>query len=619
MNITQRITSWMPGLSELLGYQRENWRFDLGAGLSVAAVALPVGIAYAQLAGFSPVVGLYSTILPMIVYALLGSSRQLIIGPDAATCAMISATLIPLAHGNPDYYWGLSITLTLLSGILAIIASRLRLGFLADFLSRPILTGLLNGVALMIMFNQIGKVTGIAINGSNMIAQAVSLLKNFSTIHWQTTVFSLILLMSYFLIRKNYKRLPVALMVMVLGVVVAFVLNLPEIADIKVVGQLQAGLPSLHIPEIPLDGLGTLIPAAAGVTLISYNSAILTSRSFAAKNGYQINANQEFLALGVANIASGLSQGFVISGADSRTAVNDAAGGKTRMVSIIGAVSILIVLLFLTEPLAWIPTAALGVILIASSYGLLNFAGMWRLQHLNKQEFWISIATLISVLVVGVMPGIIIAVSLSIIRFLTQIARPADQELGCIEGRDGFYELTDYLDARPTPGLLLYRFESPLTFFNADYFRQRIYKLVEDSKEGVQWVVIDTVSMGNIDVTGVFTLIELSKMFEKQGIKLVLTGRTRRIVNMLDGWATREEIQIQFYPTRRGALAAFYENLAQQKGRDQENISSEDVLDTQNDGDHKPESPDLADHEPAIEPSQPEEQDKTAGSQNEQK
>ena len=575
--LRQKIQSWMPGLGELVHYQKENWRFDVGAGLSVAAVALPVGIAYAQLAGFSPVVGLYSTILPMIVYALLGSSRQLIVGPDAATCAMISATLIPLANGNLEHYLGMAITLTLLSALFFLLAGRLRLGFLADFLSRPILTGLLNGVGLTIMFNQIGKVTGISTTGNSTIAQAHSLLTNVLTVHWQTLAFSALLLTAYIVIRKFFKKLPAALIVMLLGVVAAFAFSLPDIAQIKVIGTLEAGLPSFHVPILPLDALGVLVPAAAGLTLISYNSAMLTGRSFAAKNGYIIDANHEFFALGMANIASGLSQGFTISGADSRTAVNDAAGGKTRMVSIVAALAVLIVLLFLTAPLAWVPNAALGVILIASSFGLLDFKGMWRLRRLNHQEFWICVATLLGVLIIGVMPGIVMAVTLSIIRFLTQVARPVDQQLGCIEGRDGFYELSDYPDAKPLPGLLLYRFESPLTFFNADYFRQRVKTLIQQAQHPVHWVVIDTISMGDIDVTGIFTLIEMGKTLEKQNMKLILTGRTRRIVNMLDGWTTREDIQIRFFPTRRGALAAFYEDEAQRAAKEQETTDTSDT------------------------------------------
>jgi MFS superfamily sulfate permease-like transporter len=233
-------------------------------------------------------------------------------------------------------------------------------------------------------------------------------------------------------------------------------------------------------------------------------------------------------------------------------------------------VAVLIVLLFLTAPLAWIPNAALGVILIASSFGLLDFKGMWRLRHLNHQEFWICVATLLGVLIIGVMPGIILAVALSIIRFLTQVARPVDQQLGCIEGRDGFYELSDYPDAKPMPGLLLYRFESPLTFFNADYFRQRVKTLIDNAKNPVHWVVIDTISMGDIDVTGIFTLIELGKTLDKQNMKLVLTGRTRRIIKLLDGWTAREDIQLRFFPTRRGALAAFYEDEAQRAQQEQE-------------------------------------------------
>ncbi|AOY00840.1 SulP family inorganic anion transporter [Jeongeupia sp. USM3] len=545
----------MPGLPELMNYPRRHWRADVQAGLSVAAVALPVGVAYAQLAGFSPIVGLYSTILPMIVYALMGSSRQLVVGPDAATCAMIAATLTPLAVPGSEQYMGLAVSLTLMAGLFCMLASRFRLGFLADFLSRPILAGLLNGVAINIVIGQLGKISGLTLAGKDVIGQLLSLLEQLGRVHWPTLALSLATIAAYFAVKYRVPRGPAALVAMAGATLASGLFTLSQYG-IAVVGPLPSGLPRLVWPSLPHEALGTLVPAAAALALISFSSAMLTGRSFAAKNGYDIDANREFLALGAADVASALSQGFAISGADSRTAVNDAAGGQTRMVSIVGAGALLLVLLVLTKPLAVLPIAALGAILIASAIGLMDLRGLIALRRYSRAEFNIALATLLGVVIIGVMPGILMAVGLALLRFLAQIARPSDQLFGRIGGHDGFYELAHYPDAKPVPGLLIYRFESPLTFFNADYFRQRLQALVHEQQP--RWVVIDAVSIGDVDLTGAMAVRELQKQLAERGIVLALAGRTAQMLEWLRqrGIAV-ESTGIRFYPSRHAALAAY--------------------------------------------------------------
>ena len=292
----------MPGLPELLAYPRSAWRQDLAAGLSVAAVALPVGVAYAQLAGFSPVAGLYSSMLPMVVYALFGSSRQLIVGPDAATCAMISATLIPLAAGNAALYQSLAISLTLVTGLCCLLASRFRLGFLADFLSRPILAGLLNGVAINIIIGQLGKVSGLSLTGKDAIGQLLSLYRQWSSASLVTLGVSVFTLLVYAWVARRWPRSPAALVAMVAATALSWGMDLSRYG-VSLVGVVQAGFPPLRWPAMPHEALGTLVPAAAALALISFSSAMLTGRSFAAKNGYDIDADREFRALGVARRA----------------------------------------------------------------------------------------------------------------------------------------------------------------------------------------------------------------------------------------------------------------------------------------------------------------------------
>jgi len=552
----------MPGLPELLSYNRTPLKRDLIAGLSVAAVALPTSIAYAQLAGFSPVVGLYSTILPMIVYAFFGSSRQLIVGPDAATCAMITASLTPLvaAHSNPEYYHALAVSLTLFTGLFCLLAGKFRLGFLADFLSRSILMGLLNGVAITIIIGQLAKVFGVSAHGRSSVRQLISFFEAALHPHWPTLLLSIFLCVMYFILRRFWKKAPWALILAALATAISMIFKL-EGLGVAVVGNIPSALPQLRWPAFPIEAWGTILPAAAALALISFSSATLTGRSFAAKNGYEIDSNREFIALGAANIASAFSQGFAISGADSRTAVNDAAGGKTRMVQIFAAFAILLALLLLTGLLAYMPTASLGIILIFSAIGLTDLPMLRRLYSVSRSEFLIALITLLAVVLIGIMPGILLAVSIAILLFLTRTARPVDHRLGLIDGQNDFFEIDHYEDAKEVPGLLFYRFEASLIFFNANYFRQRVMYLIRKAKTPVRWVVIDGRSLNNIDLTGAMMLEDLNRLLAERGIVLALSSRSEQIGKWMRMNQRADDMsrKIRLFDNRRSALDAFYQ------------------------------------------------------------
>jgi len=559
----RRIMDWladsMPGFTELLNYNRKPLKRDLIAGLSVAAVSLPVSIAYAQMAGFSPVVGLYSTILPMIVYAFFGSSRQLIVGPDAATCAMITATLASLAaaDGDPDQYHALAVSLTLFTGFFCLLAGRFRFGFLADLLSRSILVGLLNGVAISIIVGQLGKIFGVSVAGNNVVGQLISFFEQVHKPQLSTLLLSIGLFSIYLVLMRLWRKGPLALIVAALAIVISFVFDMAG-KGVAVVGEIPSALPVLRLPALPPESWGTLLPAAAALAFISFSSATLTGRSFAAKNGYDIDSNREFFALGLADIASALSQGFAISGADSRTAVNDAAGGKTRMVQIFAALAILLALLVLTSPLAYLPAAALGVILIVSAYKLIDFRIINKLRGVSASEFRIALVTLLAVVLIGVMQGILLAVLMALFRFLMRTARPVDHRLGLIESQGDFYELDHYPEAKEVPGLLFYRFEASLIFFNAGYFKQRVTELIETSEVPVRWVVIDGRSMNNIDLTGAMMLYDLGKALAARGIVLALTGRVGQIMK----WMRMQQSDsnsppVRLFQNRRLALEAY--------------------------------------------------------------
>lgn len=367
------------GLTNLLAYERTWLKHDVRAGLSVAAVALPVAIAYAELAGVSAIVGLYSCILPMVAYAIFGSSRQLIVGPDAATCAVIAAVITPLAAGNAELHWQLAIVMTLMMGTWCLIASRFKLGAIADLLSRPILSGLLNGVALTIIVNQISKVFGFSPSSSELIERIYALPSNLASSHWPTVGISLLTLLCLFGVRYVRPNWPAPLFAVLLTTGLTWAANLPRFGVETVSGYTGGGLPTVSWPDFKPGLLRELVIPALNLAVVSFVSMMLTARSFAAKNGYEVDVNSEFRALGLVNIVSGLSQGFAISGANSRTAVNDANGGKSQLVSVIAALAIALVVVLLSEPLQYIPIAVLGVILIYALWGLLDLRSIFQL------------------------------------------------------------------------------------------------------------------------------------------------------------------------------------------------------------------------------------------------
>src|SRR5882724_4158016 len=355
----QRLSRVVPGLPELLTYSRADIPSDLIAGLSVAAVALPVGVAYAQLAGFKPEVGLYASVFPLVAYALFGTSRQLILGPDAATCALVAAAVCPLAAGDQDLYYSLSMTLAFLAGVFCIIARFFRLGALADFLSRPILVGFLNGMAISIALGQIGKIFGFSITRERIVPRLVEFASKLGQTHGPTLAIGLLAFFVLAVSPRLIPRLPAALAAMIVAGVAVRLFGL-DAQGVKIIGAVPAGLPAFRLPSFPLEFLPDLCAEAAGVALIGFSSLMLTGNSFAAKNRYDIDADREFAALGAANIAAALSQGFAVSGADSRTAMSDAAGGRTRVTGLFTALAIALVLLFFTGPLRYVPVAALG-------------------------------------------------------------------------------------------------------------------------------------------------------------------------------------------------------------------------------------------------------------------
>lgn len=549
------LSRWLPGLANLLHYRREWFHADLQAGLSVAAIQIPIAIAYAQIVGLPPQYGLYACVLPMIVYALVGSSRQLMVGPDAATCAMIGGAVAPLAMGDPHRIAELSVIVTVLVGAMLIAAGVARAGFIASFFSRPILIGYLNGIGLSLIAGQLSKVVGFKIEGDGFILSLFNLLQRLGEIHWLSLAIGLVGLGLLIGLPRRFPRLPAALVTVVVFTALAGLFGWDRLG-VAILGPVPAGIPELAWPQSSLEETKSLLRDALGIATISFCSAMLTARSFAARHGYAINANHEFVALGVSNLAAGVSQGFAISGADSRTAVNDMVGGKSQLVGIIAALVIALILLFFTAPMAWIPQPALGAVLLMAGWGLIDVRSLKTIRRLSRFEFWLCLLTTVSVLGLGVLPGIVFAVTLAILRLLYSIYQPTDAVLGWLPGIDGQVDVRQHKDARTLPGLVVYRFDDAILFFNADYFKMRLLEAVQGEQQ-VQVVLFDAEAVTSIDVSGIAALREVRDTLAAQGIHFAIARARGTFLRMLvrSGMAREMEDKLLFGSVRAGIRA----------------------------------------------------------------
>lgn len=546
-----------PGLQMLRHYRREDLRHDLVGGLSVTAVAIPVGVAYAELAGFPPASGLYASMVSMLAYALFGSSRQLIVGPDAATCAMLAAALAPLAAvGSPEYLtW--SIALTFLVGLMCLAASRMRLGALADFLSKPILIGFLNGIALSIVLGQLGKLLGFPVQARDIVDSLVEIAGKLPRTHLPSFALGLMAFATMYWARRRLPNLPAALVVLVASGTLVALFGLDDYG-VSVIGEVPAGLPPLAVPHLSGTAVHTLFSAAAGIALVSFSSAMLIARSFATRNGYEIDSDRDFAALGVANVASSMLGGFAVSGAGSRTAVSESMGGRTQMVSLVAACGVALALVFLTEPLRYVPIAALGAVLVHTGIYLFDVSALRALWKLDRNEFWLALAVLFGVVISGVIQAILVAVAIALVRFVRLTARPTVEMLGQVEGLPGLHATSHHERALTVQGLMLFRFNAPLVFFNAPYFRQQVLAAADGAGTDLRWLVLDLLPVSRIDVTGFYTLKEIRDALARRGVELKFAGRTVELATYLEGRGIDVgPLQESAYPTLRAAIKAF--------------------------------------------------------------
>jgi len=506
-----------PGLVHLRRYERKWLRGDVLAGLTVAAYLIPQVMAYGSLAGLPPVAGLWAALGPLVVYAVFGSSRQLSVGPESTTALMTAAVLMPLAVGDAGRYAAFAAAVAILVGAACFLAGLARLGFLANLLSRPVLVGYMTGIAIVMVVSQLEKLTGIPVNGEAFIDQMRSFTTGVSQVHWPTTALAAGVLVALLAMDRWLPRAPGPLIAVLAATAVVWLFSLDS-NGIAVVGQIPSGFPKPRIPDVSMHDVASLVIPACGIALVAFSDNILTARTFASRRGEDLDANAELRALGLCNATAAVTQGFPVSSSGSRTALGDAVGGRTQMFSLVMLAVVLVVMMFGRDVLASFPKAALGALIVYAATRLVDVHAFRRLARFRFSEFLLACATTASVLVFGLLYGVLVAVGLSILDLLRRVAHAHDSVLGFVPGLAGMHDVDDYPDAEPVPGLLVYRYDAPLCFANAEDFRKRALQAVDTNPVPVEWFVLNAEANVEVDLTALEAMDQLRAELSSRGI-----------------------------------------------------------------------------------------------------
>jgi len=529
------------------------------AGVVVFAILIPSNLAYGELAGFTPVVGLYAGFVAMLVYALFSSSRQIIIGPESTTAILLATTVAPLAMGDYARYAGLAAALAIFIGLICLLAGRFKLGFVSDFFSKPILTGYITGTSIVVIISQLGKIFGISLSSVEISDRLFELIAKLDQTHMITLVFGIIILVVLFSLRRFTPQLPGPLIVVIGAIIVSSIFNLKEYG-VAVVGEIASGLPSFQVPIITLSDILVIFPAAIAISVILFTDGTLTGRVFAKKNHYKLDSNKELIAFGASNIFTGLFQSFPVGASQTKTAVNDSAGGKTQLVSLIAAGLVILFLIFFTSILSNLPLVALGAIVILAGYSLIDIQEFRSIYQARRSEFYLAILTLVGVLVFGLIEGVALAVGFSLLEFIKRIYRPHSSVLGIHEGVDGFHGVCPDGDTYFFPGLLVYGFSAPLFFANASYFVNDIRGIIANSQETVRYFLLDATGIPDIDSSASDTFKELHEEFTEKGILLGIAGANYFLIEMMQKTGIEDIVgKENFFPTIRTGIISFGE------------------------------------------------------------
>jgi sulfate permease, SulP family len=557
----------LPGLYRLRHYERAWLTPDVLAGTAVAAYLIPQVMAYADVAGLPPVVGLWAIGSALLVYAVFGSSRQLSVGPESTTALMTAVVVAPLAAGDPERYAALAAALALVVGGLCLVARAARLGFLADLLSKPVLVGYMAGIAVLMIVSQLEKVTGVPVTGDGVVAEIASFVRGLDQVHPATALLSAGVLALLLVVQWRFPRAPTPLIGIMVASAVVAALSLAE-KGVRLVGDIPGRLPDIALPAVGLADIADLLVPALGVMIVGYVDNVLSARAFATRNGYRIDANQELLALGMSNLAVGCTQGFPVSSSGSRTVIGDALGSRSQLHSLVALASVVLALLFLRPALESFPTAALGAIVVYAALRLIDLGEFRRFAAFRRSELFLALATLASVLVFGVLTGVLVAVGLSIADLLRRVARPHDGILGFVPGTAGMHDIDDYPEARQVPGLVVYRYDSPLFFANAEDFRTRALAAVDDAQEPAEWFVLNAESNVEVDLTALDAVEDLRAELAARGTVFAMARVKQDLLVALEAAGLADRVGTErIYPTLPTAVQAYVAWYRDQHGR----------------------------------------------------
>ena len=547
------------GFLRLLRYQRRDLRGDAMAAITVTAYLIPQVMAYASLAGVPPQSGLAVIVVTMVIYALIGSSRLLSVGPESTTALMTAAVLAPLALGDATRYIALAATMALLVGLYALLAGVLRIGFIGDLLSRPVLIGYLSGVAVIMIVSQIGKVSGVDVAGQSIIEDVRSFATNLASsgAHLPTVAIGASVTIALLVLTPRFRRIPIPLIVMLAATAVVAIFDLTS-EGVQTVGRVSADNLAVGLPSLASDDLGILLLPALGIFIVGYTDNVLTARAFASRSGQRVHNNQEFLGLGAANIGSSLVGGFPVSSSASRTVIAEASGARTQGYSIIAAALVVVSVLAFSDVISAFPTAALGGVVVYAAIRLIDIAEFRRLWHFRRREFFIAVAAVVGVLVFDILYGVLAAIALSVVELLTRVARPHAAVLGQAEGVAGWHDIDDYPTATQIPGLLVFRYDSPLFFANAEDFSRRCRAAIDAADPQPQWFLLNMEGNTEVDITGLDALEEVRAHCADRGIVMTLDHVKSEVWGQLERHGVGQRIGRQFvFPTHPTAVAAY--------------------------------------------------------------
>lgn len=552
------IERWLPGVAVLRRYERSWWRGDVLGGLTVGAMLVPQTMAYAELAGMPPVAGFYAALGALVAYAVFGTSRYLGVGPEPGTALLAAAGVAPLAGGDPARYAALMAALALVVGALCVVAAALRLGFVAAALSKPVLVGYITGIGLTLVSSQLGPLAGLSIEADRLVPRVLEAGRELGDLHGPTLAIGVASLVAIVLARRFAPRVPAGLLVIVVASVVVAVTDLDD-DGVRLVGDVPQGLPSATIPDVSLGDLGKLVPVAAGIALVGFTDNLLTARSIASGRRQRIDPNQELFALGVSNAAAGLWRGLPVSSSASRTAVPAALGSSTQVVGLIAAACAVAALTVASSLLEQVPRAALAGLIVAAALAIIDVAGFRALWRINREEAWLAAAAAAGVVVFDVLVGVVIAIVLSTLVALAHVARPHDAVLGDLPGLDGWVDVEAYREATTEPGLLVYRFDAPLFFVNAERFCERVERMLAVNAGDEEWLVLDFEGVGALDSTAAEAINELLERVRASGVAEFAVARANPDVLAL---LRRAELlapngPLIAYPTINAAVRAY--------------------------------------------------------------